>query len=165
MDYQDDLGYRLAVVRNTCEMTQQYVADALGLAGQQAVSEIEKRRHLTDQELEPFAVLFKVSVHYIKTFNINTMGKTIVNVHPNAQSHGNSSYVGTNNFQPTDEILKQAEETKAVLREQIGFLKDMLQSKDANIAKLEARLDKQDALIVEKDEIIKDLLTRLNNTK
>ncbi len=112
MSYQNHMGYRLALTRGMCDMTQQAAADALGLSGQQAVSEIEQRESLTDQELAPYAALYKVTVEYIKTFNIDSIGKTVVHVHDQGQSHGNGSTASTYNLSRAEEVEKAKEEIR-----------------------------------------------------
>ncbi len=154
------MGDVMAEIRESIKRSQEEAAKRAGKS-QQTISRLEQLETFNDDDYAIAEKALGVDRDYIDNWQGNT-GTMIVH---HIQDQGQAAYNQRNYVNTAEALLKQVEEIKAMYKEQIDLLKDMLQSKDADIAKLEARIDKLEALIAEKDQEIKALLAKLNGSK
>ncbi len=154
------MGQIAAEIRDSIGLSQEEFGSRMGKS-QQTVSRLEQKKEFTEEEFQDVLESLEVTRDFFERWQGNPRSFTINNY----QNHGQGGYVNNNFVNPMEELLKQFEELKAVYKEQIEFFKELLKGKDADIAALQARIDKLETLIIEKDQQIKDLLAKLNNTK
>ncbi len=154
------MGDVMAEIRESIKRSQEEAAKRAGKS-QQTISRLEQLETFNDDDYAIAEKALGVDRDYIDNWHGNS-GTMIVH---HIQDQGQAAYNQRNYTNTAEALLKQVEEIKAVYKEQLDFLKGLLKGKDADIVALRLRIDKLEALIAEKDEIIKDLLARLNNIK
>ncbi len=161
------LGSKVALARIMRKLTQQQVADREGHGSQQAISDLEAQKEISDERLKIVAEAIGVTVDYIKNFDVTALGKTIINMndHSHGEAIGSQFNGGSTTFNPMDKIIELVEEIKKLYERLLETEKSLLAAEKEKVDMQQQVIALQKEAIVALQQTNQTLQDLFANTK